>query len=284
MAKYAIGDVQGCYESLRRLLDKIRFDPSKDSLIFTGDLVNRGPQSLECLRLVKSLGDSADTVLGNHDFHLLAIAEGYAKKHSVSEDLQRVLDAPDCDELLDWIRYRPLAIIDDVERFLVVHAGVYPGWTLEETLQLANEVEEAMAGSYYRRLLQNMYGNLPTKWTPRLPKDERLRFVINVFTRMRYCDSHLRLLFDFKHTPDVRPYGYFPWYDLPRKLPHNFKIVFGHWSTLGLMADRGVIAIDTGCLWGGKLTALRLESLHKKSIKTYSTACPKQTSTSESGD
>lgn len=273
MAIYAIGDIQGCYDEMMQLLDKLRFNKRLDRILFTGDLVNRGPKSLESLRHVKSMGRRNNSILGNHDLHLLAIANGVGKQQDISPDLMRILTAPDRDSLLEWLRQRPVVIYDKKRKFLISHAGVYPGWTLEETLQYARELEEVIRGRRFHEFLYNMYGNTPDKWSPRLSGWDRIRFIVNAFTRMRYCDSHLKLLFDYKRGPQSRPEGYLPWYDLPRKFDPSVKIIFGHWSTLGHLDYKEVISIDTGCLWGGYLTAVRLDKDLNKGAELIQIKC-----------
>lgn len=258
MAVYAIGDVQGCFESLRSLLDKINYDPGTDRLWFVGDLVNRGPASLPVLRLVKSL-PNAITVLGNHDLHLLAVASGQAplKKHDTFND---VLSAPDRDDLLDWLRTCPLLQFDAALGCALVHAGVLPQWDLSTALRLASE-----AGDYIRRsdknlLFTHMYGDTPDHWQEDLGGWARLRIIINAFTRLRYCDVNGRIDLRPKGRPGKQPPHLLPWFQVPGRLMRETRIVFGHWSTLGLWDADGVIALDSGCLWGGSLTAVRLDT------------------------
>lgn len=257
MAIYAIGDVQGCYEPLQRLLKKINFRPKKDQLWFVGDLVNRGPQSLETLRFIKSLGKSAITVLGNHDLHLIAMATNSTTKEHQS--LRPILEAPDCDELIDWLRHRPLLHYDKKLDTALVHAGIPPGWKIKTALKRAREVEAVLQQGDYRKFLKSMYGNKPDQWSKALQGNERLRFIINAYTRMRYCDMDGRLDYDHKLAPGTQPQGLYPWFNLPRKKSFSTRIVFGHWSTLGYMQKKNFIALDTGCVWKGKLTAVRLD-------------------------
>ncbi|RFA31269.1 bis(5'-nucleosyl)-tetraphosphatase (symmetrical) [Alkalilimnicola ehrlichii] len=259
MAVYAIGDIQGCLEPLERLLERLRFDPAQDHLWLTGDLVNRGPSSLEVLRLARSLGDRAITVLGNHDIHLLAVAAGQSKLKR-NDSLQQILDAPDANELMDWLRTRPLLHHDPDLKAAMVHAGLFPHWSLEEGRRYAAEAEEALRGERFPEFMAHLYGDEPAQWDPALHGWDRLRFIINTFTRMRYCAPNGRLLMDFKGAPADRPKGYLPWYKVPgRKHTAGDRIVFGHWSTLGFRQEDGVISLDTGCLWGGQLTAARLD-------------------------
>lgn len=260
MATYAIGDVQGCYDALGRLLEALRFDPATDRLWFCGDLVNRGGQSLETLRLVRSLDAVSVTVLGNHDLSLLAIAERQeGAQRKVNPDLQRVLFAPDRDVLLDWLRARPLMHSDAQLGFAMVHAGLAPKWTLAIAAKRAREVELRLRNpKSRRRLLRHMYGDQPAAWSPRLQGVDRMRSIINVFTRLRYCDVKGRIAFGEKGAPGTQKPGLYPWYEVPGHAPRELPIVFGHWSTLGLFRGLGVFGIDTGCVWGGKLTALEL--------------------------
>lgn len=260
MTVWAIGDLQGCYDATARLLEKIRFDPARDRVWFCGDLVNRGGQSLETLRLVHSLRDQAEVVLGNHDLSLLAIAERREpEQRKVNPDLQGVLFAEDRVELLDWLRTQPLVHVDRALGWMMVHAGLAPKWTVALAEQHAREVERKLAGSGARKLLKNMYGDRPA-WSPRLTGPERDRAIINVFTRMRYCSPRGRIAFEEKGAPGTQAPGLYPWYEVPGRAQRDLKIACGHWSTLGLFIGHGVHALDTGAVWGGKLTALRLDS------------------------
>jgi bis(5'-nucleosyl)-tetraphosphatase (symmetrical) len=260
MATYAIGDVQGCYDELARLLEKIRFDSVHDTLWFCGDLVNRGGQSLAVLRLVHSMRKHAIVVLGNHDLSLLAIAEREEDEQKrVNEELREVLFAPDRKELLDWLRTRPLLHVDARLNFLLVHAGLAPRWNVERAERAAREVEQRLAGDGARRLLKSMFGNKPDIWTPRLQGMDRLRATINVMTRLRYCDSRGRIAYNEKGTPGTQKPGLYPWFEVPGVERRDIRIVCGHWSTLGRFAGLGVYAIDGGCVWGGELIALKLD-------------------------
>lgn len=256
MAIYAIGDIQGCYDEFRQLLDAIRFDPAQDQLWLVGDLVNRGPGSLEVLRLVRSLGDSAITVLGNHDLHLVAVDAGIGQLHH-SDTLDAVLNAPDRDELLHWLRQQKLAHLENGH--LLVHAGVLPGWTAQEAVQLAHEVEVALRSDNYVDFLSHMYGNNPQGWAEDLAGYKRLRVIVNAFTRLRICTPQGEMEFRFKGEVPNIPEGYLPWFEVPGRKSRDATVIFGHWSALGLMRRKNLIALDTGCLWGGPMTAIRLD-------------------------
>ncbi len=260
MAVWAIGDLQGCYETTQRLLERIRFDPAVDRLWFCGDLVNRGGESLQTLRLVHSLRANAVSVLGNHDLSLLAIAErSEPDQRRVNPDLQGVLFAQDSDLLLDWLRGQPLLHVDRSLGWMMVHAGLAPKWTTAIAEQHAREVETTLRGNGYRKLLKNMYGDRPN-WSTGLQGLERQRAIINVFTRMRYCTPRGRIAFDEKDAPGTQQPGLYPWYAVPGRAERDLRIVCGHWSALGLFIGHGVHAIDTGAVWGGTLTALQLDS------------------------
>ena len=256
MTRYAIGDVQGCYEELRALLALLRFSPDRDRLWFVGDLVNRGPRSLETLRLVRSLDDNAVVVLGNHDLHLLAVVHGVERKKK-TDTLDAVLTAPDRDRLLEWLLTRPMAYSEAGD--LMVHAGVVPQWTVALTLELAREVEAALTRDP-RALFDHMYGNEPDRWSPGLSGMERLRFAINVLTRLRVCTADGRVDLDVKGEPPPPPSPLKPWFTLEQRLSRGARIIFGHWSALGFVQSHGVIGLDSGCVWGGALTALDLDS------------------------
>ena len=256
MAIYAIGDVQGCFAELQALLAKLAFDPSRDRLWFTGDLVNRGPQSLATLRFIRALGDAAITVLGNHDLHLLAVAHGIS--HTKHRDtFGDVLDAPDREELLDWLRRQPLFHHED--GFYLIHAGLPPQWSLEAAASYAREVEKVLQGEDFREFLGRMYGNQPDAWSASLSGWDRLRFITNCLTRLRYCTRDGHTEFKQKGAPGTQPRELLPWFEVPHRKSAEARIVFGHWSTLGFHAANNAFCLDTGCLWGGELTALRLE-------------------------
>jgi len=256
MAIYAVGDIQGCHAELVQMLDQVAFDQAADRLWLVGDLVNRGPGSLEVLRLVKSLGDSAITVLGNHDLHLLAVAEGAAELDR-NDTLDEILAAPDREELLHWLRNQRLLHAQD--GFVLVHAGLLPQWSVEQAASLAHEVEEALRGDDYTTVLERMYGNAPHRWDDELSGYKRLRVIVNAFTRMRICTKDGEMEFRFKGELENIPPGYLPWFDVPRRASRDATVIVGHWSALGLQLRKNVIALDTGCLWGGPMSAIRLE-------------------------
>ena len=259
MAVYAIGDLQGCYDPFRKLLDVLDFDPDTDTLWLTGDLVNRGPKSLKTVRFVKSLGDSAISVLGNHDLHLLALAAGTARYDPRFETLQRILKAEDSDELVDWLRYRPLAHFDKSLNTLLVHAGTHPTWGIRKTLACAAEVETAMRSDNYKTLFDKMYGNTPRQWSGKLKGYKRLRFIINCLTRMRMLTTTTRLNFSHTGSPWRARKNLVPWYGVENPAWAGTRVVFGHWSALGLIVLPELISLDTGCVWGRQLTAVRLD-------------------------
>lgn len=260
MAVWAIGDLQGCYGVTQRLLEKIRFDPAQDRLWFCGDLVNRGGESLETLRLVHSLREHSVVVLGNHDLSLLAISERTADdQRKVNQDLQRILFADDRDTLIDWLRHRPLLHSDRTLGWMMIHAGLAPKWTTVHAEKHAQEIERRLRSDGRRKLLRNMYGDYPA-WSPALRGVERERAIINIFTRMRYCSTRGRIAFNEKGAPGTQVSGLYPWYEVPGRVERDLKIVCGHWSTLGLFIGHGVHAIDTGAVWGGKLSALQLDT------------------------
>lgn len=256
MATYAIGDVQGCHDELMRLLQHIDFDPVRDRLWFVGDLVNRGPKSLEVLRFVRNLGDRAVTVLGNHDLSLLVIAAGVRKPHR-GDTWDAILTAPDRDDLLHWVRHQRLFHVENGQA--MVHAGLLPQWTVEQARSLAAEVEAELQGPGYPAFLNAMYGNEPAQWDDGLRDHDRLRVIVNAMTRLRLCTVDGRMEFSHKTGPAGGPADYHPWFDIPSRRSSDTPIVFGHWAALGLTQRDTVTCIDTGCVWGRRLTALRLE-------------------------
>ncbi|WP_313818592.1 symmetrical bis(5'-nucleosyl)-tetraphosphatase [Cupriavidus sp.] len=251
---FAIGDLQGCAPSLTPLLAQL---PSTAPLRFVGDLVNRGPASLETLRMVKDMVPRARTVLGNHDIHLLAVAAGVRKK-SKSDTLDDILAAPDCDDLLTWLRNQPLAILED--NFLIVHAGVLPQWTARQVVDLASEVEAELQGPNWQDFLGNVFGNAADRWQDDLTGIHRHRVVVNALTRLRFCSADGVMDLKTKEGPGGAPNGVMPWFDVPGRRTADVTVVCGHWSTLGLVTRPNLMALDTGCVWGGKLTAVRLAS------------------------
>jgi len=269
MAIYAVGDIQGCYNELEQMLKLIQFDRQKDQLWLVGDLVNRGADSLSVLRLIKSMGNAAITVLGNHDLHLLAVAAGVAEL-SHSDTLDEILAAPDRDELLTWLRHQRMLHVQD--NFVLLHAGLLPGWSVQQAVSLAHEVEQALRGADYIPFLEKMYGNTPHQWDESLTGYARLRVITNALTRMRICTVQGEMQFKFKGEVDDVPDGYLPWFEVPQRASAEATVVFGHWSALGLIVKPNVIALDTGCLWGGNLTAIRLEDR-----KLFQVKCTKQT-------
>lgn len=263
MAVYCVGDVQGCDAPLGRLLAEIDFSPSRDTLFVLGDLVNRGPASAQVLRRLMALGPAARCVLGNHDLHLLAVAAGAGRLKPL-DTLDELLQAPDREAMLEWLRQQPLAIWQhDV---LMVHAGVLPSWTVEYTLALAAEVEAVLRGPDLSDFLHHMYGNTPAAWRDDLTGNDRLRVVVNALTRLRFCSAEGVMEFASKEGADSAPAGHMPWFDVPGRQTAHITVAFGHWSTLGKLQRQDVWALDTGCVWGGCLSALRLSNTGKPEI------------------
>lgn len=258
MTTWAIGDLHGCLEAFERLLARLDFDPGRDRLWFLGDLVNRGPDSLGCLRRVRALGDRADTVLGNHDLHLLATAAGVRTPRS-KDTFDEVLAAPDRTELLDWLRHRPLLHRDPRTGFTLVHAGLHRDWDIDTAAALAAEVERELRKPDCGGLFEYMYGDEPAQWSDGLSGEDRIRVIINVMTRMRFCHPDGSLDLDPTGPPGSQPGDLLPWYEVPGRASAGQPIVFGHWSRLGYLSTRGIHALDAGCLWGGRLTALNLD-------------------------
>ena len=256
MATYAIGDIQGCFHSFQSLLKKIQFNPVSDKLCLVGDLINRGAGSLEVLRWMFEHQSSIVTVLGNHDLHTLVVAEGFVSAHR-SDTIQALLDAPDVEELLTWLRHQSLLHFE--HDHLIVHAGLLPQWTATQAQSLAGEVHRALRADNYREFLKHMYGNQPAQWDDALTGWDRLRVITNAMTRLRICSQTGEMEFKFKGELVNRPDGYAPWFEISGRASADTPIIFGHWSALGLHIANNVYALDTGCLWGGNLTALRLE-------------------------
>ncbi len=270
MPIYAIGDVQGCFDELLELLNLIGFNERHDQLWFTGDLVNRGPKSLNVIRLVKNLKDSAVTVLGNHDLHLLALAHG-VERYKSKDTVDDVLTAIDKNELLDWLKQRPLMHYDSQIGFILIHAGLPPQWDIEKAESCAFEVEEILRSNDAGEFFKHIYGDMPERWSKDLTEWDRIRFIVNCFSRLRYCDSEGRILMEYKGAPGKQPAPYLPWFDVPGRKSAGTNIVFGHWATLGFYRNNDIYALDTGCVWGGSLTALRLDD-----GKRYSIQCQKK--------
>ena len=260
MANYVIGDVQGCLDSLLKLLEKMQFDAQTDVLWFAGDLVNRGPRSLDTLRFVKNLGGSARTVLGNHDLHLLALWCDSGRTHE-SDTIAEVVNAPDGEELVDWLRSQPLALaLPAPGNALLAHAGILAQWSFRDALNLSAEVQSTLSGPDWKAFMAQLYGNKPNRWDPALEGFDRLRFIVNVFTRMRMVRDDGKIDFKYKLEPADAPPDLKPWFEFAREFSGEGPIVFGHWSTLGQLKNKAGYCLDTGCVWGGQLTALRLEN------------------------
>jgi bis(5'-nucleosyl)-tetraphosphatase (symmetrical) len=259
MALYLIGDVQGCDDPLRRLLDDIAFSPSRDTLVMLGDLVNRGPASLAVLRRVQGYGAAAQSLLGNHDLHLLGVAHG-ARKTGRKDTLREVLEAPDRGALLDWLRQQPMALHRRLAGgdLLMVHAGVLPQWSVADTLAAAAELESVLRGPSLDEFLQTMYGNEPAQWSDALSGSARLRVIVNALTRLRFCSAEGVMEFDSKDGAAAPPAGFMPWFDVPGRASAAATVAFGHWSTLGWKSRPDLLSTDTGCVWGGCLSAVRI--------------------------
>lgn len=270
MSLYLIGDVQGCDDALDRLLAHIGFSPSRDTLYLLGDLVNRGPASLQVLRRLMALEGSAHCLLGNHDLHLLATAHGVRKPHR-SDTLGDILQAPDRQILLDWVRTRSLAL--QAHGWLLVHAGVLPDWDVAQTLSLAGEVERELRGPDWGVFLHNMYGNRPDRWSSDLRGHDRLRVIVNALTRLRFCSADSVMEFDTKDSASAAPPGFMPWFEVPGRRTAGAPVAFGHWSTLRSASRSDVLPLDTGCVWGGRLTAARLGDAPGEA-ELLSVACP----------
>ena len=255
MATYAIGDIQGCYHAFQALLARLKFDPDKDQLWLVGDLINRGSGTLDVLRWCYAHQHSLRIVLGNHDLHAIVVAAGIVAAHR-GDTLQSLLAADDKDVLLSWLRHQPLVYHE--ADYLMVHAGLLPQWTVEQTMAYAAEVEAALQGENYLHFLTHMYGNLPNCWTPDLTGVDRLRVITNAATRLRICTADGEMEFKFKGELQDIPHGYMPWFDVPARATQDTQVIFGHWSALGLQQRKNLFALDTGCLWGGKLTAMNL--------------------------
>ncbi|HEY7943364.1 MAG: symmetrical bis(5'-nucleosyl)-tetraphosphatase [Burkholderiales bacterium] len=272
MSVYAIGDIQGCYAEFRQLLDLIAFEPGRDRLWLVGDLVNRGPESLQVLRTVRGLGDSAVTVLGNHDFHLLTVAAGHRRPHR-NDTLGAILDASDREELLTWLRTRPLVVLED--ECLLVHAGLLPSWTPATALMLSREVEATLASDRHDDFLRHLYGDEPARWDDALRGYDRLRVAVNACTRLRFCAADDTMQLAEKRGPDFAPAGFTPWFMHPERESSGVTVLCGHWSTLELMLAPNVLMLDSGCLWGGCLTAIRLDDRRLFQVPGHSPPAPR---------
>ncbi len=259
MSLYLIGDVQGCDDALQRLLDEISFSPSRDTLYLLGDLVNRGPQSATVLRRLMGYGNAAQAVLGNHDLHLLALAAG-VRQPSRSDTLDEILQASDREAMLEWLRWQRMAMLEKIDghTLLLVHAGVLPSWSAQQTVALAGEVETILRGPQLGDFLRQMYGNEPALWDEALTGADRLRLIVNALTRMRFCDANGRMDHESKEGAATAPAGYMPWFEVPGRRTAEITVAFGHWSMLGWLGRSDVLSLDTGCVWGGCLSALRV--------------------------
>jgi bis(5'-nucleosyl)-tetraphosphatase (symmetrical) len=271
MAIFAIGDLQGCYEQFRKLLDLVGFDRTKDRLWLVGDIVNRGPDSLKILRFVKGLTEAVTLVLGNHDLHLLMVAEGYSPLRR-NDTIQDILSAPDREELLHWLRQQKLLHLDG--NYAMVHAGLLPSWSIAEARELANSVEAMIRGEEFHEFCAQMYGDQPDHWNDKLSGYPRLRVIVNAMTRIRVCTPQGKMDFKFKGMLKDIPQGYLPWFDVPNRASGEKTIIFCHWSALGLQLRDNLIALDSGCLWGGALSAIRLEDR-----KVFQVPCEEQEAT-----
>ena len=274
MATYAIGDIQGCYNELRQLLKDINFKSDSDTLWFTGDLVNRGPKSLETLRFIKAMNDNAIVVLGNHDLHLLAAAYT-GSKPGRKDTLDKILNAPDREELLNWLEHRPLIHTDDITNLTMVHAAIHPNWSIGQAQALAAEVEAILQSEQHTDFYKNMYGDEPAVWSEDLRGWPRLRHITNVFTRLRFCHQDGALALSHKCEPGAQPEELQPWFSMENRASNNDNIIFGHWSTLILAKNivyGNVHPLDTGCLWGGHLTAMRIDD---DSFSKVALQCPR---------
>jgi bis(5'-nucleosyl)-tetraphosphatase (symmetrical) len=264
MAMYLIGDVQGCDAPLQRLLDTLDFSPSRDTLYLLGDLVNRGPASAAVLRRMMGYGDAARCLLGNHDLNLLAVAQGVRKSRK-GDTIADILDAPDREDWLHWLRQRRMAVFE--HGWLMLHAGVVPQWTTAQTLQLAGEVEALLRGKALAEFLPQMYGDRPARWSDSLAGAERSRFIVNVLTRARFVSADGTLDLVSKDGADAAPQGFFPWFEAPQRATQGTPIAFGHWATLGLINRPDLLALDTGCVWGRQLTAVRIDAGRREVIQ-----------------
>jgi len=272
MARYAIGDLQGCYQPLRKLLRRLHFSADRDQLLFVGDLVNRGPDSLQVLRFVRELGGNAESVLGNHDLHLLAHHFDPQRPLRDGDTLQDVLDAPDREILMQWLLERPLLLHDAARGDLLVHAGLIPQWTAQQAVTQAAAASKALRAAP-EEFLGNMYGNKPDRWQDATTASEKHRFTINVLTRLRYCKADGTVNLKLKDAPEKVAAPWLPWFAHPQRQSTGTRVIFGHWSTLGLLRQPGLLALDTGCVWGGALTAVNLDDPQAAPLQTPCPAC-----------
>ena len=270
---YLVGDIQGCAAALDRLLDAIAFSPSRDHVYVLGDLVNRGPASLAALRRLRGLGAAASCILGNHDWHLMAVAAGVRPRHR-SDTLDDILDAADREEWLAWVRTRRMALYE--QGWLMLHAGVVPQWDLATTLALASELEQSLRERPPREFLAQMFGNEPTRWSDSLAGDQRLRFTLNTLTRIRFVAADGTLEFATKDGAGAAPPGLWPWFDAPGRRSAGVPIAFGHWSALGLLERDDLLCLDTGCVWGGKLTAVRIDGARRETFQVDCDSAPRK--------
>lgn len=269
MAHYAVGDIQGCYDPLARLLEQVNFDQSKDTLYCVGDLVNRGPKSLKTLRLLKSLNNQCVTVLGNHDIHLLAMMYG-VRDHRSHDTLKKIINAPDAQEIADWLRHQPLLYTNESRHFLMCHAGIYPWWTLKQARQYSLDVEDVFRDEKNCiTLLKRIYNNKPSKWSNDLSPLQHLRFTINAFTRMRFCspNGHLNLT-ESGYEGKIRK-NRIPWFMIPNKHTKEYRIIFGHWSAVGLLNTPTHLGLDTGCVWNREMTMAKIPNNPTKTVTLY---------------
>ena len=257
MALYLIGDIQGCDKAFERLLTHLAFSPSRDTLYVLGDLVNRGPHNAQVLRRLMALDNSVHCLLGNHDLHLLAVSRG-VRKPNTQDTIQDILTAPDSAELLHWLRHQHMAM--QVGNVLMVHAGVLPQWTAEQTVELAGEVETVLRSEDWVQFMPQMYGGLPNVWHDSLASADRLRVIVNALTRLRFCDAHGAMDFSVKEGADKAPSHLMPWFDVPGRLTADVRIAFGHWSTVQIDDRPDVVCLDDGCVWGGCLSAAKLDA------------------------
>jgi len=259
VSTYLVGDIQGCYESLQQLLEKIEFDPASDRLWLCGDLVNRGGRSLEVLHLLKSLGESVNITLGNHDLHLLAHYDRYPDGNSGNKEFDAVFADPECDSLMNWLCTQPLACWSEEHRLLRVHAGVIPQWGWQAAISAGEEVSAVLLSDQRSEFFRNMYGNRPRRWREDRDGWKRLRLITNILTRLRFCDEEGRGIYNASGAPGSQPVKYKPWFKHKHRQTRDVTIAFGHWAALGLRVKKRYISMDSGCVWGGKLSALKLE-------------------------